>query len=135
MALVEWKNTYSVNISEIDNQHKKLIGLINEFHDAMIISKGREILSKILKELIDYTEYHFATEEKYFDQYGYPESEIHKGQHRKLIKKANELQMKHESGEYVITLDVMNFLRDWLQDHILGSDKLYSNYLNSKGII
>lgn len=134
MALITWKEVYSVNITEIDNQHKKLIELINNLHDAMITGKGKEEISKTLRGLVNYTLTHFATEEKYFDQYDFPGSEAHKKQHRDLVEQVAALQKKHESGERVLTIDVMNFLRDWLNDHIIGSDKGYGSYLNSKGV-
>lgn len=134
MALITWKEAYSVNISEIDNQHKKLVGLINSLHDAMLAGKAKDIMSKTLSDLVDYTLYHFATEEKYFDKYNYPRSEAHKKQHSDLIEQVAALQKKHEDGERVLTIDVMNFLRDWLNDHIIGCDKGYGPYLNSKGL-
>lgn len=134
MALITWKEAYSVNITEIDNQHKKLIELINNLHDAMITGKGKEEISKTLRGLVNYTLTHFAMEEKYFDQYDFPGSEAHKKQHRNLVEQVAALQKKHESGERVLTIDVMNFLRDWLNDHIIGSDKGYGPYLNSKGV-
>lgn len=135
MALIIWKEAYSVNIAEIDNQHKKLIELINNLHDAMITGKAKEEMSKILSGLVDYTLYHFATEEKIFDQYDFPGSKAHKKQHNDFIEQVAALQKKHEDGERVLTIDVMNFLRDWLNDHIMGSDKKgYGPYLNSKGV-
>jgi hemerythrin len=135
MALVIWKDIYVVNVNEIDLQHKKLVGIVNELHDAMIIGKGQTVMGKILDELVDYTLYHFATEEKYFDQYAYPEADLHKKQHQDLVSQVAAIQNKYNSGEKVLTLDVMNFLRDWLHDHIVGSDKLFGPYLNSKGLI
>lgn len=134
MTLITWKDSYSVNITEVDNQHKKLVGLINNLHDAMISGKAREVMSRILSELVDYTVSHFATEEKLFDQYHYPETVLHKQQHSDLVEQVGALQKKFEAGERVLTIDVMNFLRDWLQDHIVGSDKKYGPYLNSKGV-
>ncbi|MBI2418898.1 MAG: hemerythrin family protein [Ignavibacteriales bacterium] len=134
MALVDWKEIYKVNIIEVDNQHKKLVELINSLHDALKIGKGKEVLSKVLSELVDYTVYHFATEEKYFDTYEYPETAIHKKQHCDLVEQVAALQKKFESGEKVLTMDVMNFLRDWLHDHIVGSDKNFGPYLNGKGV-
>lgn len=134
MSLVEWKEIYIVKVNEVDNQHKKLVSLVNELHDAMIIGKGKEVLNKVLNELVEYTVYHFATEEKYFDQYEYPGSDQHKKQHKELVEQVAALKAKIDSGEKVLTLDVMNFLRDWLHDHIIGSDKLFGPYLNSKGV-
>lgn len=134
MALVDWKDIYVVNVAEVDEQHKKLVALINELHQAMLVGKGKEVMSKILSDLVDYTVYHFGTEEKFFDQYEYPETELHKKQHKELTDQVLAVQKKYEAGEKVLTIDVMNFLRDWLHDHIVGSDKLFGPYLNSKGV-
>ena len=100
----------------------------------MISGKAKEVLSKILSELVDYTLYHFSTEEKFFDKYEYPETEAHKIQHKDLVQQVAAVQKKYEAGERVLTIDVMNFLRDWLNDHILGSDVKFGPYLNSKGV-
>jgi len=135
MALVDWKEVYVVHIDQVDTQHQKLVSLINELHDSMKLGKAKEVLSKILNDLVDYTLYHFATEEKLFDTYDYPDSGMHKQQHKELVEQVAALQKKHEAGEKVLTIDVMNFLRDWLHDHIVGSDKKFGPYLNSKGVI
>jgi hemerythrin len=73
MELIKWKDVFSVKVSEVDNQHKKLIGLINQLYDAMRVGKGREVLGSVLTELVNYTIYHFSTEERLFREYGYPE--------------------------------------------------------------
>ena len=135
MALLSWKDSYSVNIVEIDNQHKNLIEMINNLHDGLIEGKGNEALSKVLFDLIEYTTTHFYTEEKLFDQFNYPESDKHKQQHIALVEQVINIQNKYHLGEPVLTMDVMNFLKDWLNDHIIGSDKKYSVYLNSKGVV
>ncbi|MBT3634539.1 MAG: hemerythrin family protein [Candidatus Marinimicrobia bacterium] len=134
MALVEWKEAYTVNIIEIDTQHKKLVDLINELHAALISGTGTKVLNKILNDLVNYTLYHFDTEEKFFDLYEYPESAEHKKAHKDLVQQVAALQKKHNDGEKVLTIDVMNFLRDWLQDHIVGTDKKFGPFLNSKGV-
>ena len=134
MALVEWKQEYSVGIVQIDDQHKKLAGLVNTMHDSIKSGRGKEAIGGILNELIAYTQYHFSTEEKYFDIYNYPDSEEHKKQHRDLVNKVSELQNRFNSGEGVMTMEVMNFLRDWLNDHIIGSDTKFGPFLNEKGI-
>ncbi len=134
MPLLNWDNNYSVNIQEIDNQHQLLIKLINELHDAMKIGKGKEALGSILNELVNYTVYHFGYEEKLFSTYGYSESIQHKAAHDKLVEQVKQIQKEYESGKTVFTLEVMNFLKDWLSGHIVGTDKKYSSFLNSKGI-
>jgi hemerythrin len=134
MALIEWKAVYAVNIAEIDTQHKKLVDLINILHEAILAGKGKEALAQILADLVDYTLYHFSTEEKFFDEYDYPETDQHKELHKDLVQQVATLQKKHTDGEKVLTIDVMNFLRDWLQDHIVGEDTKFGPYLNSKGV-
>ena len=75
-----------------------------------------------------------TTPEKFFDEYDYPDSEEHKKQHQELLEKAGGLKTKFDAGEKVLTIEVMNFLRDWLHDHIVGSDKEFGPFLNEKGV-
>jgi hemerythrin len=134
MGFIKWNAGYSVKIAEIDEQHKKLIGLVNDMYDAMSVGKGRDILAQVLAEVIDYTEYHFNTEERLFEQYDYPERARHKNIHDELTTKARKLKETHDQGNQLITIDVMLFLSDWLNVHILEEDKKYSSFLNSKGV-
>ncbi len=135
MALMTWDPKFSVNIREIDNQHKKLFELINNLHDSMKTGKGKEALGKILSELADYTVNHFSAEEKLFQTYGYPEQAQHKKMHTDLTKQVMDLKGKLDKGDVIITIEVMNFLKDWLNNHILVSDKKYSAFLNGKGVV
>jgi hemerythrin len=134
MGIIKWNSDYSVNISEVDEQHKKLIGLVNEMYDAISIGKGREVLGPVLTELVSYTGYHFTTEERLFQQYGYPDYETHKKLNDDLTARTKKLQQAFERGNKMIAVDVMLFLSDWLNVHILNEDKKYAPFLNSKGI-
>lgn len=134
MALLNWSDNYSVGVKEIDSQHKKLVELINNLHDGMKQGKGKEILGTVLNELASYTVYHFGFEEKLFDKYGYPETIVHKRQHADLVAQVKKLVESYNNGGSVLSMDLMNFLKDWLTQHIAGSDKKYTAFLNSKGI-
>jgi len=134
MALITWNESYSVKVREIDNQHKKLISLINELHDKMKEGKGKEILGKVLAGLVDYTVFHFAYEEKLFANHNYPEAKIHTRQHNDLLNQVKDYVQKLESGESISAVDLMNFLKEWLVKHIMDTDKKYSAFLNAKGI-
>jgi hemerythrin len=134
MALMTWNNTYSVNIKEIDNQHQKLIELVNELHDHMKAGKGKDAVGKILKELAQYTVYHFETEEKLFTKYSYPDSRTHTREHQDLVNQVTSLIENYEKGNGVLPMDLMDFLKNWLVNHIAGSDKKYTTFFNSKGI-
>lgn len=134
MALLEWSDKYSVNIKEMDEQHKKLFNMVNELHDAMKGGRGKEALGGIFAGLIQYVGTHFAAEERLMNAHAYTGYIAHKAEHDKLTKKALELQKSFQEGTPVVTMEVMNFLKDWLQNHILGTDKKYSQFLNSKGV-
>lgn len=134
MALVAWKEDYVVNVREIDEQHKKLVAMINELHDAMMAQKAKEVLGPLLSKLVNYCASHFATEERLFKTYGYPEYDDHKEKHDKMAAKVLALQNDWKAGKVNLTLDVSKFLKDWLDKHILGTDKKYGPFLNSKGV-
>ena len=134
MALFKWDHSYSVNVIEIDLQHQKLVSMINELNDAMKQGKGKDILGKIVNGLITYTKTHFKTEEKYFDRFGYSGTNSHKHAHIAFIKKVSEFKENFENGNRFITIEVVNFLINWLQEHIKGADKKYSQFFNEKGL-
>jgi hemerythrin len=134
MALISWSDALSVNIKELDDQHKCLIELVNNLHDAMKTGKGNAVIGPILSDLLSYTSFHFATEEKYFQQYAYPEFPRHKKEHDALTQKTKALNASYREGKLTITIEVMTFLKDWLSNHILISDKKYSSFLCSRGL-
>lgn len=135
MPLLIWKDDYSVNIKEIDEQHKNLIAMINELHDAMAQKKAKEALSEILKKLADYTVSHFAKEENLMRANGYPEYDEHRNKHEKMTAKVLALQDDLKQEKISLSIEVMEFLKNWLDKHIMGTDKKYSDFLNSKGIV
>src|SRR5208337_1398784 len=135
MSFFAWSEKYSVNVREIDEQHKRLIGLVSQLHTAMSQGKGKEALDKILKELIQYTRTHFAAEERLLKDNGYPEYEVHKAKHYSMTQKVAGIYRDYQDGKATITFEVMNFLENWVDKHIMGTDKLYGAFLNGKGIL
>lgn len=134
MALIQWDKSLSVGISEIDEQHVKLIAIINSLHDAMKAGKTKEILGDLLQSLIDYTKMHFAYEEKYFDLYRYENSAKHKAEHKKLTEQVLDFQKKFNSGAIALSVELMNFLSDWLKNHIKGTDQQYTKCFQDHGL-
>jgi hemerythrin len=134
MALIQWNEALSVQVAEIDGQHKRLIAMIGELDGAMREGKGRDVMGKIVNGLIGYTGTHFATEEKYFDQFGYPEADSHKAEHRNFVQKVSEFKAGFEAGRLGLSIQVMDFLSDWLKGHISGTDKKYAPFFKEKGL-
>ncbi|MEA1050108.1 bacteriohemerythrin [Lamprobacter modestohalophilus] len=135
MPLLQWNDSLSVRIDSIDAEHKKLIAMINALHDAMRQQRSKAVQQRVINGLVSYTRIHFVNEERFFDQHGYPNAPAHKQEHAKFIFKVKAFQDDFERGKLTLSLDIMNFLSDWLSDHIKGSDQRYSDYLAAKGVI
>jgi hemerythrin len=134
MAFIDWNDTYSVGVVKIDNQHKRLVQIINELSDATSAGKGKEVLGNVLKELIAYVNTHFKTEEEMMVQYGYQEYENHRYEHEKLTDEVKRFFDDYQAGKALLSVQIMNFLRNWLMDHIVVKDKKFGKFLNSKGV-
>lgn len=134
MALITWSDSLSVKVKQFDDQHKKLVDMVNQLFDAMKTGKGNQVMADILKQLIAYTQTHFAAEERLMKQYGYPDFEAHKKEHNALVMQVLDLQKQFQEGKAVLTQNVMTFLRDWLSKHIQGDDKKYGIFFNGKGV-
>lgn len=134
MALITWGTKYSVGIPSIDEQHKKLVDIVNDLNDAMKMGKSKEVLNATLTSLIDYTKVHFKYEEDLFNKHGYNEKLSHKMVHDKLTKQVIDFYNNYQKGNAAISIDLMHFLSDWLTKHIVVEDKKYSEFLISKGV-
>lgn len=134
MSLISWSAMLSTGVEQIDTQHKKLIELANNLNDAMHAGKGKEALKPFFDELVKYTVYHFGTEEKLMGEHPYPDVAEHKEQHKKLVAEVSAFKAKFDSGNAMISAEVMNFLRDWLSKHIMQTDKKFGKALNGAGV-
>jgi hemerythrin len=134
MALFTWKDGYSVQVRQFDDQHKKLIELINQLHDAMKVGRGKEVVEDVLKALINYTATHFAAEEQMMRLHNYPGYERHRKEHSLLVARVLDVQKKLRQGDAPLSQSVMTFLQEWLTNHIMVIDKDYGPFLNGKGV-
>jgi hemerythrin len=132
---IPWKDEFSVNIKEIDDQHKQFIEILNKLYDALEKLKIKSELGKILNELIEYAELHFSTEENYFDQCHYENSDEHKEEHRKIKEKLADFKKQYQDEKIEITSDFVDFVEDWLVDHLESQDQKYVKCLNKCGIV
>ncbi|MCW8931685.1 MAG: bacteriohemerythrin [Gammaproteobacteria bacterium] len=134
MPLIPWNDRLSVGIESIDEQHKILLNMLNTLNDALENGQANEVLAKIFEGLAVYTVKHFGYEEELFAQHGYDESQAHKNEHEALIQQVEELQQKMLDGDFIIGVEVMAFLKEWLTNHILKTDMAYAQFLVSKGV-
>ena len=131
MAFMTWTNEISVN-DEIDAQHKKLFDIVNELHASVTAGAERSTLAHIFNELIDYTIDHFQTEERYFVNLSYPDSQPHKKEHDDLTEQVVKLQSQFAEGDLVISFELLDFLYDWLMKHTSDSDIKFKRFLEER---
>jgi hemerythrin len=134
MALLVWEDKYSVGVAEIDAQHKKMFEMINNLFHALEKSKAQEQLQPIIKGFIDYAQYHFATEEKYFNEYNYPQKDEHTQAHNMYTKKINELLKQSIEDKTLTSVQLMDFVEDWWIQHVTGMDQQYAKFFNDHGL-
>lgn len=132
MPLIQWNDTLSVNIEAIDRQHQHLIQLINDLHQAMKQRKATEIVGLIIEDLSEYAQEHFMTEEKLFIKHGYPQKQTHVNEHNRFIDQVVDFKSSFNAGRTTLSLDIMNFLNQWLLEHIRKSDKAYAPFFQGK---
>ena len=130
VAFFDWDDGYSVGILSIDRQHKVLIDYINRLDEEIRKSESdRSMLMYILNGLVGYTKSHFKYEEMLFDLHEYPEAEKHKEQHAYLFNQVAEFRKRFDAGDPNVGKELLAFLKDWLNIHILQEDKAYSPHL------
>jgi len=134
MAIIDWSEQLSVGIAHIDDQHRKLIEMINNLHDHVIRGNAQELVGPVLGQLVAYAKNHFAIEEVLFRQNGYPDAAAHEQEHQAFRQQAAALESDFIAGKAPVTQKTMGFLRGWLLNHIMGTDMKYKPFLNAKGI-
>jgi hemerythrin len=134
MGMFEWNNGYTTGIGSIDAQHQTLFQIANRLHEAMIAGQGKAVLGPILERLVQYTAGHFAHEERLMRLHDYPDLAAHKAQHDALTRQVREFQSKFQSGQATMTVQLLHFLKNWLTEHIKGSDLKYAPFLVNKAV-
>ncbi len=130
-----WKEEYSVGIEALDKDHRKLLNLINQFQTAALYRTGIEFEQEAFDALVEYTRTHFNREEALMEEHGYPDFEAHQDLHRKMITQVEESMAQHANEGRQVPLErTVEFLQDWLLNHINGTDQKYSEFLKSKGV-
>ncbi|MCI5147870.1 MAG: hemerythrin [Candidatus Electrothrix sp. MAN1_4] len=133
--LYTWKDEYSVGVSRFDNHHKKLFDIANQLHDMMKNGKGEEVIEPVLRELVDYTKYHLAEEEKTMERIAYSNISSHKRAHAIFTGQLNDAMREIEKGRTTfVVIKVAKTVIDWLIDHIFGIDKKYTAEMHAAGI-
>jgi hemerythrin len=133
MALLTWNDRYSVGVKSLDSQHTVLFDILNDLHAAMMKGEAQTMTGPLLRKLIDYTRTHFQAEEGLLAASKYPGLEAHRALHRTLMQQVEDYSARFDRGEITLNLHLLNFLRDWLTNHIQKTDHEYGPWLNEHG--
>lgn len=134
MAHFQWSEKYSVNVQKIDEQHRELIEIINKLHGALSKNHSKKMMGEIVEGLLKYISVHFATEEELMQQFDYPGYHDHKRAHDEMRAYVFNLSEAYKNKKIIISIKLMDYLKKWLSQHILGVDRLYQDFFNSEGI-
>jgi hemerythrin len=128
--LIQWTPELSVDNASLDAEHQEWIRLLNEFYIGLKSGEPNQKLEILITGMINYTNYHFANEEKYMTTNHFPDFESHKEKHELYVAKLKEYHDKIKEGKLVISIEVTNYLKSWLLNHIKGSDQQYARFIN-----
>lgn len=131
---LRWGPEFLVNVAEIDEQHNRLFALINQFLASSRSRASKEAVGDLMRGLIDYTQFHFATEERLMQAHHYPRAAEHGGKHREFAKKVVQLYEQHTRGNPEVADEVVQFLKSWLVGHVLQEDKWLGSFLAGRGV-
>lgn len=128
--VIEWNESYSVGVEELDEQHKQLFRMLNDMFRAPEIEGGSHTAANMLSDMREYASLHFAIEEKYMSECEYPKLAEHARIHQRFCRKAEEFSSELAAGREGVPMDILRFLFDWLAAHIMGDDKEYAPFVS-----
>ena len=121
MPRMVWQDDLNTGIKVIDNQHRRIVEMINHLHDAMA-HRDRQEIGDILDELVDYTLSHFTFEESLMEDAGYEFTRAHKRVHEVFVKRVSDYRLRFRAGEDIGN-ELLHTLSHWLFNHIRNDDK------------
>lgn len=132
MAVIRWRDTYETGVAAVDTEHRKLVELIEAMHTSIRDKEPKETVAQVIKELVEYTQDHFKNEETLMQNVQYPEIDEHKVEHQILIEEVAVYKERLLDSFPEVRQDFYRFLREWLINHILESDKKFGAYVSDK---
>ena len=134
MAFFEWKDSYSVEVQQVDAQHQQLVALLNGMHEVLSHGAARDEVIALAEDLLSYTAYHFASEERLMEQAGYAGLAEHRQKHSAMTCEVERLLEAARHGSVDVPIKLMNFLKGWLAKHINGTDREYVPAMQAAGL-
>jgi hemerythrin len=129
---IEWSEELSVNVPQMDEQHRHLIDILNGFYEAVERGEREEGIKQLFQGVEEYTIFHFNAEEQFMADIGYPELEAHRKTHQSLVEQLHSARERYEKGDQKAVRELVAFVLSWLYTHIAKTDKKYGEYYASR---
>lgn len=123
--MFEWNDKFSVANEEIDNQHKRLFQIGETIWKTLKSDRDEKYdeITLLLNELVDYTVYHFSSEERVMNSYNHSLDQNHIKEHNDFINKITDIRsLGVDKSQCDILFEILNFVADWITNHILETD-------------
>lgn len=135
MTIFVWSDSLSVNHKEIDQQHMRLVELLADLELAHAAGEGKDILSRVIRELNDYVREHFSTEERLMHRIGFPGLDAHVAQHEAFVEKLLHFELDYLGDRAELSHELLIFLQRWFEEHVTGFDQEYARHFERHGLL
>ncbi|WP_158240752.1 bacteriohemerythrin [Telmatospirillum siberiense] len=122
MSLIRWQDTFTIGVADIDADHQVLISLLNQLSETREEGQSRDVVGSVFNVLIEYTIKHFAREERLMELCGFSGLAEHRQQHQRIAERVQKYQRQYEAGCHTAVDELLDFLNNWLVEHIIGED-------------
>ncbi len=129
-----WSEDFSVGVHRFDEQHKQLIGMLNQLIRDPSATTNSETVSEILARMTDYAQEHFKAEEDLMLEHDYPGYREHRSHHQAFLHQVVQFSAATNRGDEMIPQKLFDFLKDWLATHVLEEDMAYRDFFQGKGL-
>ncbi len=134
MPLILWKDSFVTKVKFLDEEHEMLIGIVNELHFSMLAGKGKPVMGEVLGLLVNHTKKHFDNEEAHMRKTKYTGYYTHLQEHQYLLKYLTDFHYSFNNTQVIVSIELLDFLRDWLLHHIEHLDMQLGCYLLDHGV-
>lgn len=134
MKRIQWSNSLSLGVKQVDDQHKRLIQLANNLISAIRTDVADDILGTVFNELREYSIFHFRDEELLMKDIGYPGLSEHMKQHEEFRERVARYESDFTGNNRISPSELMEFLGDWLINHIATSDMQIAKFIRTQRV-
>jgi len=132
LAIVEWNDGLALGVKIIDEHHQRLVEILNQCYQALMLHDSQHEVDAVMKELEEYTLYHFGTEKRMMEDLGYPAAAGHLEMHDDFTRVIAKFRNRNQSGESFVAMEVLEFLQTWLLEHIKKTDSAFAAFIKEK---